>query len=247
AGRARLPLLVLDSMLPGQELDFWTDDKTYLALMADVGVGGSLGMLGMDPRTRNVLRHGVEVTVTACQPRDGGVYTVLSGQRVFRLPTSSAPQPVGRWRRAYAEGSEEIALGWGQEQFVEEQGQDPLTSLLGGARNREALNQKVGEGAWEAVVVQWLTDEPSAGEEAHPLASRIEAAIPQWLDLVRSAGRERREGQLELIRETLGQPPPVSQPRAFALWAAALINPLPSLGVALEIRPAVLAASSGSE
>ncbi|CAE8725150.1 unnamed protein product, partial [Polarella glacialis] len=119
AGRARLPLLVLDSMLPGQELDFWTDDKTYLALMADVGVGGSLGMLGMDPRTRNVLRHGVEVTVTACQPRDGGVYTVLSGQRVFRLQTSSAPQPVGRWRRAYAEGSEEIALGWGQEQFVE--------------------------------------------------------------------------------------------------------------------------------
>ena len=32
-----------------------------------------------------------------------------------------------------------------------------------------------------------------------------------------------------------------------ALWVAALINPLPALGVALEVRPAALAASSALE
>ena len=32
-----------------------------------------------------------------------------------------------------------------------------------------------------------------------------------------------------------------------ALWVAALINPLPALGVALEIRPAALAASTALE
>ena len=37
-------------------------------------------------------------------------------------------------------------------------------------------------------------------------------------------------------------PDPSRHPSDVALWTAALINPLPSLGVALEIRPAVLCA-----
>ena len=41
--------------------------------------------------------------------------------------------------------------------------------------------------------------------------------------------------------------PPSSPPGERALWVAALINPLPALGVALEIRPAVLSASTVSE
>ena len=36
--------------------------------------------------------------------------------------------------------------------------------------------------------------------------------------------------------------PPAEEPRNRALWVAALINPLPALGVSLEIRPAVLSA-----
>lgn len=38
--------------------------------------------------------------------------------------------------------------------------------------------------------------------------------------------------------------PPVRDADALALWAAALVNPLPALGVALEIRPAVLDATT---
>ena len=38
--------------------------------------------------------------------------------------------------------------------------------------------------------------------------------------------------------------PPADKPHRRAMWVAALINPLPALGVALEIRPAVLQASS---
>ena len=36
--------------------------------------------------------------------------------------------------------------------------------------------------------------------------------------------------------------PSSKQPSARALWVAALINPLPALGVALEVRPAALMA-----
>ena len=38
--------------------------------------------------------------------------------------------------------------------------------------------------------------------------------------------------------------PEASRPSARALWVAGLINPLPGMGVALEIRPAVLMAET---
>jgi hypothetical protein len=49
---------------------------------------------------------------------------------------------------------------------------------------------------------------------------------------------------LESLLADLGPRPPVSQPayRALAFWAAGLINPLPVLGVSLEIRGRMLEA-----
>lgn len=49
-----------------------------------------------------------------------------------------------------------------------------------------------------------------------------------------------------LLRKVLSdlgeQPGPTESPTEFALWGAALINPLPALGVSPEIRGAVLEA-----
>jgi hypothetical protein len=45
----------------------------------------------------------------------------------------------------------------------------------------------------------------------------------------------------------LGPMPSVGDPEERALWVAALINPLPGLGVAYEIRPAMLATNSASQ
>ena len=44
----------------------------------------------------------------------------------------------------------------------------------------------------------------------------------------------------------MGPMPPAEQPSARALWVAGLINPLPSLGVAIEVRPMALMAPSAS-
>ena len=51
--------------------------------------------------------------------------------------------------------------------------------------------------------------------------------------------------QLERVVSELGREPP-AEPNARALWVAALINARPDLGVAMEIRPAVLTARSTS-
>ena len=69
------------------------------------------------------------------------------------------------------------------------------------------------------------------------------AALPnkmdEWEQLVRSSGRERSAGQLDGILCDLGGTRP-TDPLALALYVAALVNPLPALGVAPEIRGSVL-------
>jgi hypothetical protein len=45
---------------------------------------------------------------------------------------------------------------------------------------------------------------------------------------------------LQKVKMELGPRPPPSRPTAFAIWGAALINPLPALGVSSEVRGAVL-------
>ena len=42
------------------------------------------------------------------------------------------------------------------------------------------------------------------------------------------------------MKNDLGACPPLTDPSSFAFWVAALINPLPPLGVSLEIRGQLL-------
>eukprot|EP01043_Picozoa_sp_COSAG02_P016787 COSAG02_NODE_745_length_17738_cov_18.178241_14_plen_655_part_00 len=88
--------------------------------------------------------------------------------------------------------------------------------------------------------------------EAEQLALAIDSGalallVDEWCDLVRSGAHEKQDGQLDAILSDLGQMPPASSPGTRAVWVAALINPLPGLGVAWEIRPAMLAATSAVE
>lgn len=83
---------------------------------------------------------------------------------------------------------------------------------------------------------------PFALEELHKLSDTLMELSKEWEELVRVTGRERFPGHLDEILQDLGDRP--SQPNARALWIAGLVNPHPALGVALEIRPAILTAKS---
>merc|ERR1711879_609398 len=78
------------------------------------------------------------------------------------------------------------------------------------------------------------------------MSRNLEPLIEKWLDLVR-AGHERQPNQMDLILDHLGPLPPLNKATQRALWVAALINPLPALGVAFEIRPAMLSATSAKK
>eukprot|EP00908_Phaeocystis_cordata_P008132 Transcript_18800.p1 GENE.Transcript_18800~~Transcript_18800.p1 ORF type:complete len:310 (+),score=82.90 Transcript_18800:76-930(+) len=92
--------------------------------------------------------------------------------------------------------------------------------------------------------VRWVSlDAPDETEDAALLerSAALEKLVDEWASLVR-AGRERTPGQLDGVIRDLGPMPDADAPSARALWIAGLINPLPALGVALEIRPAALQA-----
>lgn len=79
------------------------------------------------------------------------------------------------------------------------------------------------------------------------VAKALPSLVNTWQELVVDTGRERFEGQLDGILDDLGPMPLPEDAEKLAFWVAALVNPLPGLGVALEIRPAVLSSRSVSE
>ena len=94
--------------------------------------------------------------------------------------------------------------------------------------------------------VRWLEEmEGTAATTAR--AEELDDLVEQWIGLVRSTGREREPGQMAKLLADLGPMPSAQYADDRALYVAALINPLPALGVALEIRPAALAARTALE
>eukprot|EP00908_Phaeocystis_cordata_P019397 Transcript_30905.p1 GENE.Transcript_30905~~Transcript_30905.p1 ORF type:complete len:420 (-),score=141.46 Transcript_30905:212-1471(-) len=113
----------------------------------------------------------------------------------------------------------------------------------------EALLQGVDFGRYEGLLAE---------------AQQLQSDLQHWLELARNprtydnidvtAGTRARRGEpglrvdperlLSRVLDDLGPQPSPTAPTALALWGAALINPLPPLGVATEVRGAALEAAS---
>ena len=136
--------------------------------------------------------------------------------------------------------------------------------------------RRSGEGpAWTLQRVRLLHGEDDVLPSASTLGSGVSAlaeaadavltALAEWEALARAdstydnvdvvaGGRAQRGAPglrldparlLDAVQEELGPRP--EKPTALALWVAALINPLPSLGIAPEIRAAVLQAPGAEQ
>lgn len=69
--------------------------------------------------------------------------------------------------------------------------------------------------------------------------------VDRWIELAKE--NERHPGQIDTLLKQIGKIPPEHQPTERAFWIGALINPLPSMGVAMEIRPALLVSKKAEE
>jgi len=75
-------------------------------------------------------------------------------------------------------------------------------------------------------------------KEAKELSDLLPDLVQEWLSWVIKVGKSDDDGMARRMKDIGRMPGKVGK---RAIWVAALINPLPALGVCLEIRPAMLA------
>lgn len=224
-----LQLLVLDASVPGQVLPLQFDaggdprrplnGGTYVG--EDVNIGDRFGMLGQAPSNGQILPNGVEVTVT----------------RVLLKPDGSSMVELTAGRRFKVHG----------QPFEDPDNNDAPSGRVVWIDPDLGAGEQTVEGADPALVHPEAPpprDPATYDDESERLCRELPSLVDTWRALVRDTGRERQPNQLELIEKHLGPRPGVEKPARLACWVAGLINPIPALGVAYEIRPAMLMAST---
>ena len=116
-----------------------------------------------------------------------------------------------------------------------------------GKSSFEVMERHRRDGYWEASVKKIELDAGDENEDVTELASKVIELFDQWESFIRTNRWERHPEHMDQVIDTLGDQPTADQPGTLAIWIAAAINPLPPLGAAMEIRPAVLATANDFE
>jgi len=135
---------------------------------------------------------------------------------------------------------------------------DVMTFKAGRRIRIEEINNSQ-QGEWTEAKVQFLVSEEEEDAEvttpdndylsvarAVRKGRELNELVPRWIDLAKQ--NERQANQITtLLKDLEGPIPPCEEPSERAFWVGALINPLPGMGVALEIRPSLLSAKTSEE
>lgn len=276
-GRTALPAVVFDALLPRQRLAGSTTDETFGRLLYELGLGGIFAMVSLNARARKVRRHGVICRIERVDAGSLGhsgrsptaVDFSLVGMKRCRLlgPSEGMMARVGRWRRGYDPNGEEVMLGFGEESFQA----SPFGIAEGNDKRKiENNGSKISVYDWTSVEIDCGVEEED-DEEVTPehiaKAENIIRLIEKWkslasdaktydnVDVVASARIQKGHPGLFVdpykllggVLDELGPMPAPNEPTALAFWGAALVNPLPPMGIALEIRGKMLEAKSIDE
>ena len=265
-----VPVICLDALLPGQKLEGTTEDPTFCIFLREVGLGGWFAMTSLDFRSRKMRRNGVlcKIEFVDVASKDENkdfiptaVDFVIHGKRRCRLvgPAKGMKSRIGRWRRCYDENGEESVLGWGEERFLDlpESDSSPYEGLIK-APSDNFSNEHT---SWNTIEVKCnVESDQEINDEMIEKAQSLLPLLDDWYALasntetyvntnVTATARIEQDKPLlsidpkkflNRIKEDLGPCPPVTEPSLFAFWVAALINPLPPMGVSLEIRGQML-------
>ena len=233
---AKLPLIILDSMLPRQVLDIQLSHQTLKNLIKHRTIEteqATLGMLGMIRTTQGFvpLTNGVEVEIVECDQAkripgdttgssDKAWDVTLVAKRRFRLK-GQVNKTDGGWTESQVEYLDsDIEEELQQKESERQEGQDPLSLAKAISKSRQFT-------------------QPNAN-----IPNNL-SIVDRWIELARQ--NERHPNQIDKLLGQLGKIPPEHKPSERAFWIGALINPLPALGVAMEVRPSLLMAKTAEE
>ena len=187
-------------------------------------------------------------------------------------PKTNMEARVGRWRRAHDPDGEESVLGFAKERFLDSTlGIDDGTTVFNGGADFEFVLSE-----WTPVKIDVALENEDMEEITPDIVDKAQSIVPmlqQWIELASSsntydnidvvASARIKKGEPGLltdphkhIKSVLKDLGPMPEPSTdstskdlheFCFWGAALINPLPPLGVSLEVRGRMLEATSIGE
>ena len=108
----------------------------------------------------------------------------------------------------------------------------------------EITSHRTVESGYVVAEVRYKAWSDTCDDTESEAAAQLLSLVEKWCRLVHEGGWERCERHLDQVRSSLEPTPLPNRPNECALWVAALINPLPGLGVAPEIRLAALEAET---
>jgi hypothetical protein len=218
---ATMPLIVLDAMLPRQTLKLQIKNELLQQLIREriqVNENPTLGMLG-----KAILQNGDVMNLT----KGVEVEIKIIEEDIVEFKAK---------RRIKLEGeAKNTPGGWteGKVAFLSSEKEE------------------------EEEVKQYLSSENPFKSISNAIAKAREIKSPNmnmpnnlnliesWIELAKE--NERKPGQIDTLIKELGKIPSEDEPTELAFWIGSLINPLPAMGVAMEIRPALLMRDTAEE
>ena len=187
-------------------------------------------------------------------------------------PMTNMEARVGRWRRGHDPDGEESVLGFAKERFLDSiLGIDDGTTVFNGGADFEFVLSE-----WTPVKIDVALENEDTEEITPDIVNKAQKIVPmlqEWIELASSsntydnidvvASARIKKGEPGLLTDpqkhvnsVLKELGPMPEPSTdstskdfhdFCFWGAALINPLPPLGVSLEVRGRMLEATSIEE
>jgi ATP-dependent protease La (LON) substrate-binding domain len=217
---SKLPIIILDAMLPRQVLNITVPSEALLIKLIKTQIINETPYFGML-----------------------GLVRSRAGKYLIPLTTGVQVDIIGKPKL-----------------ISEQDGTTSIQILLKGSKNRFKIDKEVvtTPDGWMEARVNYTTcvDDESESisrttNDRYGLARAMSKAqilptlVEEWIHLARS--KERHSGQIDSLLIDIGTIPTPEEPTNISFWVGALINPLPAMGVALEIRPSLLIATTAEE
>eukprot|EP00557_Chaetoceros_sp_GSL56_P005567 CAMPEP_0176494828 /NCGR_PEP_ID=MMETSP0200_2-20121128/10323_1 /TAXON_ID=947934 /ORGANISM="Chaetoceros sp., Strain GSL56" /LENGTH=301 /DNA_ID=CAMNT_0017892649 /DNA_START=309 /DNA_END=1210 /DNA_ORIENTATION=- len=226
----KIPIIVLDCMLPRQVLRIEANDNMLLEVVRHqmFKENPTFGMLGAAPLNaweKVHLNTGVEVEIIQ-KPNfvlGKGVMLELKAKRRFVIVED---EQVKITKDGWSEATVEYLDSHKQEQMELSMSNGRLCIMRAIEKSKELT----------------MLNNPKLISSNN---SSTESLVGRWIEFARKI--EKRPGQVDKLLEDIGKIPPENEPSERAFWIGALINPLPSMGVSMDIRPALLTATTAEK
>ena len=252
---SKLPLVVLDSMLPRQVLELEVNNALLIELVRDCITRekpyiGMLGLARLQTGETIHLTKGVEVIIVedklqSIAPSVKG--TNKEGGGGIKMTFKATGR---RFEIEKEQGSVETAGGGWTEakvQFLDSQQEeeDEINNYRSNGADDENGNRNDENDEYNRMAVARAITKSNELTNPNMNMPNNLSLVDRWIELAKE--KERTPGQIDTLLKELGKIPPTHQPTERAFWIGALINPLPAMGVALEIRPALLTAKKAEQ